>query len=330
MLDALIRNRDAIVDPGDLAAWKLAEPTRESKVERWDPWVRLYLGLQALLEGLRFETPGPGNAHDGTGTVALYASADRSCPLVSISRPPHATFVSQLPQVLDWAELRGERYSEILSQIDNQYAAWGSIVPLNAERMRKTAQLVEVVIQFCVLVEVRFKHEFNCRRPAELSAQVQPLISTPGHGAFPSGHCTQAYAVAHVLGVLFGRSRPALRVQLDRLAARISMNRVVAGVHFPVDNLVGRMLGASLGAYVVARCKAVGKSPATWQPRQFDGTRSELTFATFDPFAPDQVLDGKAAPPWYRAFGPRQAAAGATPVLRQLWGAAALECADLA
>ena len=29
--------------------------------------------------------------------------------------------------------------------------------------------------------------------------QMQPMITTPGHGTFPMGHATQAYAVAYVL-----------------------------------------------------------------------------------------------------------------------------------
>ena len=33
----------------------------------------------------------------------------------------------------------------------------------------------------------------------EYNAQIQPMITTPGHGSFPMGHATQAYAVAHVL-----------------------------------------------------------------------------------------------------------------------------------
>ena len=40
--------------------------------------------------------------------------------------------------------------------------------------------------------------------------------------------------------------------QLTRQAARIAINRTVAGVHFPVDSIAGAMLGLLIGQYVVA------------------------------------------------------------------------------
>ena len=51
-------------------------------------------------------------------------------------------------------------------------------------------------------VEMRLKHAFACPRPVEQSPQVQPLIPTPGHASWPSGHATEIYATVELLKML--------------------------------------------------------------------------------------------------------------------------------
>src|SRR5205085_10058246 len=152
-----------------------------------------------------------------------------------IGRPKQSTFRKQIGLVLNWAELREERATEIIAQIDPQYAFWSSIVYLHPDRTRRTFELINMVLQLCVFVEMRFKHALGCYRPVEYDAQVQPMITTPGHGTFPMGHGTNTYAVSYVLRQLLQLdTHPRFRWvidQLDRVSARISTNRVIAGVH---------------------------------------------------------------------------------------------------
>ena len=189
--------------------------------------------------------------------------------------------------------------------------------------MPKTMDLIELVVQFAVFVESRFKHEFNCWRPVDFSTQVQPTITTPGHGSFPSGHCTQSYVTARVLASLVAVATGSARdVQMQRLAARIATNRVIAGVHFPVDNLVGRLLGETLAEYALARFTPT----KSWQPRFFDGAVSKLADESFDPEA--QPLAGGAGAPYYSVFGGGQSQTYAKPssILSEMWQAARDEC----
>ena len=48
-------------------------------------------------------------------------------------------------------------------------------------------------------VEMRLKQALASRRPNEYSPQVQPMILTPSHGSFPSGHATETFVSAIVL-----------------------------------------------------------------------------------------------------------------------------------
>ena len=133
-------------------------------------------------------------------------------------------------------------------------------MPLHPERSAKTIELINVILGLASVVAQRFKHSLCVRRPHEYSAQVQPIIQTPGHGSLPSGHATEAFAVAWLLLRLLS-SKPGLNAppgfvqQLMAQAARIAINRTVAGLHFPVDSLAGQLLGLSIAEYFVARCR---------------------------------------------------------------------------
>lgn len=61
--------------------------------------------------------------------------------------------------------------------------------------------------------------------------------------SFPSGHFTTAFTVAVSLGSFFPETLPVLLI----LAANIAASRVVVGMHFLSDVLVGSGLGAGLG-----------------------------------------------------------------------------------
>jgi hypothetical protein len=52
-----------------------------------------------------------------------------------------------------------------------------------------------------------------------------------------------------------------------RQAARIAINRTVAGVHFPVDSAAGQTLGLTLGDFFLHRC-GIGGNYDAWT---FDG-----------------------------------------------------------
>jgi hypothetical protein len=164
---------------------------------------------------------------------------------------------------------------------------------------------------------MRFKHAFACPRPVELSAQIQPMIPTPGHASWPSGHATEAYMVATMLRELLPPDEVG-HEQLQRLAARIAVNRTVAGLHYPVDSAVGRLLGTALGDFFVARCRG-----GTVHERGFDGPRFHNGAGHAIDFDPRVPLDG--GPDGYYQLKPAPGRVAASALMKVLWQQARAE-----
>jgi hypothetical protein len=243
-----------------------------------------------------------------------------SSRVATFIRPTTAIFKQQLAFLDQYADLREDRASEILSQTVPQFAFWGSVVYLHPDRTKKTFELLDAALRLANYVEMRVKHALACRRANEYSAQVQPMILTPGHGSLPSGHATEVHMIARILWELRGGTPgDALGVELMRQAARIAVNRTVAGMHFPVDSVAGQMLGLTLARYFVRRAKG-NTGFRAWR---FDGERYPGTLDfDFNDLYDTNTAQQKSA--LYVDPLPSTLPAG-SPVLRWLWTEAAKE-----
>ena len=219
----------------------------DQKLRKSHSWTHVYLLLQELLSHTKI-TVIPSNESISVGFGKSKAT---------LHRPSMVQLNDQLQWVVDLHDLREDRGAEILSQSGDVLPYLGQIIPIRPDRTPATLVLIDALVQFCMFVHFRLKHDFSVPRPADLSPQVQPLISTPGHSSYPMGHATEAYAVATLMDYLVtsaSRSNPnaatvlsEVRTQLYAFAYRISFNRLVAGVHFPVDHMAGAHLGRFLG-----------------------------------------------------------------------------------
>lgn len=91
-------------------------------------------------------------------------------------------------------------------------------------------------------VIMKLKQEYDRVRPQYLDARIKPVIQTPNHPAYPSGHATQAYAIA----LWMAHKYPHRRDDLLRIAENIAINREYAGVHYASDRMYGRRLAEYL------------------------------------------------------------------------------------
>ncbi|MFW5332323.1 phosphatase PAP2 family protein [Hydrogenophaga sp. ZJX-1] len=321
--DALILSRAAIVGPFIGASLDASEPgfDKPANLKLWADGPRVAACFTELVEGLLFRTRnGPKEAL--LEFANLQANTIQRKPLVCLRAPTKAQFKKQLDLVAAYADLRADRAAEVVAQLTPPLAFFSSMVGLTAHRHKKTLQLLDLVFSLCVHVEMRFKHTFASLRPEAFSPQIQPMIQTPGHGSWPSGHATEAFAFAVLLEALLnaasaqGVATPngtASHEQLQRLAARIAVNRTVAGVHFPVDSAAGRLLGTALAEFLVARATGTRVHERGFDGRLFHGPNGEAL-----DFSLHQKMDG----PQRQAAYTRSATStgvGNAPLLTWLW-----------
>jgi membrane-associated phospholipid phosphatase len=269
--EALISTRDGIVGP-----WAPPGPNpvqlpleNPNNLERWEPWVRASVFDFELVSHLGFR-----RARGNMILQHLRPGIPAYRPLAEISRPRLARFKQYLGFMNSYADLRGDRATEIMTQMNGTLAFLSAIPFLNPSRTPYTFELLGAALRLANFAEMRFKQALASRRPNEFSPQVQPIVLTPSHSTYPSGHATEAFTSAYVLWQLLrasGRPQYAHRswlTQLMRLASRIAINRTIAGVHFPVDSAAGCFLGIQLGRYLWR----LGSGGANYPAFRFIGT----------------------------------------------------------
>jgi len=193
--DGIVGQWDPPPAPGQTPA-NLPVETPEN-MKRWEAWCRASVLDFELLSKLGFSrSTGDKMSVQHLGTLSGTLTYQ---PLVTLSRPDENQFRDYLVFLNSYADLRCDRTAEIMTQMNGGLAFVSSIPYLHPARTPYTLELLAASLRLANFVHMRLKQALASRRPNEYSPQVQPMILTPSHSSFPSGHGTESFMSAIVL-----------------------------------------------------------------------------------------------------------------------------------
>jgi membrane-associated phospholipid phosphatase len=159
----------------------------------------------------------------------------------------------------------GADFADAIAPFGQQYATGLSVgllvggLVFSAPGTRDTGRdALEATVLSSVLVNVILKPAFGRVRPYDSNGET---VFDPysGNKSFPSGHATEAFAVASVIGMRSdGWVVPTIAYTT---ASLVAASRVVNSHHFTSDVLAGAVLGASIGRFIVRRHSPAPDAP---------------------------------------------------------------------
>jgi len=124
------------------------------------------------------------------------------------------------------------------------WGAIGSALLFSSETFRFRAIESAACAVTCGIVLFHRIKRVVCRvRPRDIEPHCWFHVATRDRFSFPSGHSTTAFAVALSLGSFYPEIMPLLLI----LAVNVAISRIVIGMHYLSDVLVGSGMGALLG-----------------------------------------------------------------------------------
>jgi acid phosphatase (class A) len=197
----------------------LEPPVLPQFPQNWDADLRSYIYLDAFILG----NPGWFPA------------------MVAAAGPPPAAggYQNQLVQILNMSPDRDDRFLEIIHQHDAEgsISYYLGMLMIDPARHPHTNLLIRAARRIGEHVTMKLKGHFMIPRPSQLCPAITPMIDPPVTPAFPAGHALQARLITLCLRAAW--PGPQRQTLLDYLAHRIGENRIIAGIHYPIDITAG-------------------------------------------------------------------------------------------
>jgi len=95
------------------------------------------------------------------------------------------------------------------------------------------------------------KYTHFLKRPFMMDGSIITIMPTPNHPSYPAGHATLSSAAATILSHYF----PAESKKWDDLKLEAGNGRTWGGIHFPIDNTTGFVLGQKVAEEAIRQLK---------------------------------------------------------------------------
>lgn len=118
---------------------------------------------------------------------------------------------------------------------------------ITAPRAARMLAAFQAALNDAFVISWYLKFLWQIPRPNQFDQNLATILCTPRHPSYPSGHAATAGCAQVVLSYFFESETDRLR----ELAEEAALARLLAGVHFPIDNEQGLSLGRHIGEIVV-------------------------------------------------------------------------------
>jgi|JI9StandDraft_2_1071091.scaffolds.fasta_scaffold03362_5 hypothetical protein len=217
---------------------------------RYDTGLRQSLIVEALTSRLNISF----GLFDSTVSCGTQSHAGDH--ILVLDRPTEVMWRQESTAVMRAAQRRKDQADELLMQVDSVPVFFAALLGIGSTTHPNTLELMSVVAHVVGRVLHVVKHRFAVPRPHEVNLHIIPVVGTPAHYSFPAGHAAFAFAQSVTFGMLFDDT---VVPDLFRLSQLISDNRVVAGLHYPMDSDGGFAVGVAVAAWLSSLHSSDGK-----------------------------------------------------------------------
>lgn len=155
---------------------------------------------------------------------------------------------------------RPEALGEIVEENQNFQLRWLQLLNITSTSHRQTFLLMKIIARVGEFAMVQLKLQYSNLvgagpppdwyqpRPSQVCPTVYPPVPVPGHPAYPAGHALIGTLTSECLADLLPQYKEPLRA----LAARVGMNRMIAGLHYREDIDAGARAALALKPFLTA------------------------------------------------------------------------------